>query len=53
MEADFIRQLNMSVDKVLALAQTIVTIQITLPQTKQTISKPMLLKRHQRILPLF
>ena len=52
-EADFIRQLNMSVDKVLALAQTIVTIQITLPQNKQTISKPMLLKRHQRILSLF
>ena len=46
-------QINMSVDKVLALAQTIVTIQITLPQNKQTISKTMLMKRHQRIAPLF
>ncbi len=31
--------INMSVDKVLALAQTIVTIQLTLPQNKTTISK--------------
>lgn len=45
--------INMSVDKVLALAQTIVTIQMTLPQNKQTISKTMLMKRHQRIAPLF
>lgn len=45
--------INMSVDKVLALAQTIVTIQITLPQNKTTISKTMLMKRHQRIAPLF
>ena len=43
----------MSVDKVLALAQTIVTIQLTLPQNKTTISKTMLMKRHQRIAPLF
>ena len=41
------------VDKVLALAQTIVTIQINLPQNKETISKTMLMKRHQRIAPLF
>ena len=45
--------INMSVDKVLALAQTIVTIQLTLPHNKQTISRTMLMKRHQRIAPLF
>lgn len=45
--------INMSVDKVLALAQTIVTLQLTLPQNKTTISKTMLMKRHQRIAPLF
>lgn len=45
--------INMSVDKVLALAQTIVTIQLTLPQNKTSISKTMLMKRHQRIAPLF
>lgn len=43
----------MSVDKVLALAQTIVTIQITLPQNRQTIDRTILMKRHQRIAPLF
>ena len=45
--------INMSVDKVLALAQTIATIQIALPQNKKTISKTMLMKRHQRIASLF
>ena len=45
--------INMSVDKVLELAQTIVTIQMTLPQNKQTITRTMLMKRHQRITPLF
>ena len=45
--------INMSVDKVLALAQTIVTIQMALPQNGQTISRTMLMKRHQRIAPLF
>lgn len=45
--------INMSVDKVLALAQTIVTIQISLPHNNRTISKTMLMKRHQRIAPLF
>ena len=44
---------NMSVDKVLALAQTIVTIQMTLPKNKQVINRTMLMKRHQRIAPLF
>ncbi|MDE6018557.1 MAG: transposase, partial [Muribaculaceae bacterium] len=46
-------EIKMSVDKVLALAQTIVTIQIKLPQNNETISKTMLMKRHQRIAPLF
>ena len=46
-------EIKMSVDKVLALAQTIVTIQINLPQNNETISKTMLMKRHQRIAPLF
>lgn len=45
--------INMSVDKVLTLAQTIVTIQLTLPHSKQTITRTMLMKRHQRIAPLF
>ena len=45
--------INMSMDKVLALAQTIVTIQIELPLNKQILTKTMLMKRHQRIAPLF
>ena len=45
--------INMSVDKVLELARTIVTIQMTLPRNKQTINRTMLMKRHQRIAPLF
>lgn len=45
--------IDMSVDKVLELAKTIVTIQMTLPQNKQTINRTMLMKRHQRIAPLF
>ena len=45
--------INMSVDKVLELARTIVTIQMTLPQNKKTIFRTMLMKRHQRIAPLF
>ena len=45
--------INMSVDKVRELARTIVTIQMTLPQNKQTITRTMLMKRHQRIAPLF
>ena len=45
--------INMSVDKVLALAQTIVTIQMTLPENKQVINRTIQMKRHQRIAPLF
>ena len=45
--------INMSVDKVLALAQTVVTIQMTLPKNKQVINRTMLMKRHLHIAPLF
>ena len=45
--------IKMSVDKVLALAETIVTLYIKLPKNKETISKTMLMERHQRIAPLF
>lgn len=45
--------IRMSVDKVLALAQTIVTIQVQLPQNKEVMSKTMIMKRHQRIAKLF
>lgn len=44
--------IRMSVDKVFALAQTIVAIQILLPQNSETISKNMLMKRHQCIATL-
>lgn len=44
---------DISVDKVLELAKTVVTLQICLPQNKQTISKVMLMKRHQKIAFLF
>ena len=45
--------IKMSVDKVLALAETIVTLYIKLPKNKETISKTMLMERHQRIAALF
>ena len=48
-----ISNIKMSVDKVLALAETIVTLYIKLPKNKETISKTMLMERHQRIAPLF
>ncbi len=44
---------DFSVDKVLELAKTVMTIQIRLPQNKQTVSKVMLMKRHQKIAFLF
>lgn len=43
----------MSVDKVLALAKTVTTIQIRLPKNKEMLSKTMLMARHQRIAKLF
>lgn len=45
--------IGLSVDKVLALAETVTTIQIKLPQNKDTISKTMIMQRHQRIAKLF
>ncbi len=48
-----LNNINMSVDKVLAMAKTITTLQITLPQSKQIISKTMIMKRHQKIAKLF
>ncbi|MDH8702764.1 transposase [Dysgonomonadaceae bacterium PH5-43] len=45
--------IRLSVDKTLALAQTIVTIQIKLPLNNETLSKTMIMKRHQCIAPLF
>lgn len=43
----------MSVDKVLELAKTVTTIQVTLPQSGEVITKTMLMARHQRIAKLF
>lgn len=45
--------INMSVDKVLALAQTVTTIQIKLPKNKDIFTRTMLMARHQRIARLF
>lgn len=45
--------ISMSVDKVLALAKTVTTIQIRLPGNKEILSKTMLMARHQRIAKLF
>lgn len=45
--------ISMSVDKVLALAKTVTTIQIRLPKNKEILSKTMLMARHQRIAKLF
>lgn len=45
--------INMSVDKVLAMAQTVTTIEIKLPLNKEIIRKTMIMERHRRIAPLF
>ena len=45
--------INMSVDKVLAMAQTVTTIEIKLPINKEVIRKTMIMERHKRIAPLF
>ena len=45
--------IDISVDKVLEMAKTVVTIQIRLPKSKQTVSRVMLMKRHQKIAFLF
>jgi transposase len=49
-----IAQINLSVNKVLDIAKTITTIKLWLPQTRQTISRTMLLtERHKSIACLF
>ena len=49
-----IAEINLSVDKVLDIARTITTIKLRLPQTRQTISRTMLLTdRHKSIACLF
>nr|WP_280752526.1 MULTISPECIES: IS1634 family transposase [unclassified Parabacteroides] len=45
--------IRMSVDKVLNMAKTITTISVYLPQNKCSITKTMIMKRHQRIAKLF
>jgi len=48
-----LEHIDISVDKVLEMAKTVVTIQVKLPKSKQTINKVMLMKRHQKIAFLF
>jgi hypothetical protein len=45
--------IGLSVDKVLAMAKTITTIQISLPLNKTSISKTLIMKRHKTIERLF
>ena len=47
------QEVKMSVDKVLALAKTITTIQIKLPLNKEVYTQTMLMTRHQKIAKLF
>ena len=48
-----ISEIKMSVDKVLALAKTITTIQIKLPLNKEVYTQTMLMARHLKIAKLF
>lgn len=48
-----VTEINMSVDKVLALAKTITTVQIKLPLNKDVYTQTMLMARHQKIAKLF
>ena len=48
-----VSDIKMSVDKVLALAKTITTIQIKLPLNKDIHTQTMLIDRHQKIAKLF
>ena len=48
-----VSEIKMSVDKVLALAKTITTIQIKLPLNKEIYTQTMLMARHQKIAKLF
>ena len=45
--------INMSVDKVLAMAKTVTTVEIRLPLNRKVIRKTMIMERHKRIAPLF
>ena len=48
-----VSEIKMSVDKVLALAKTITTIQIKLPLNNEVYTQTMLMARHQKITKLF
>ena len=48
-----VSEIKMSVDKVLALAKTITTIQIRLPLNNEVYTQTMLMARHQKIAKLF
>ena len=48
-----VSEINMSIDKVLALAKTIATLQIKLPLNKDVYTQTMLMARHQKIAKLF
>ena len=48
-----VSEIKMSVDKVLALAKTITTIQIKLPLNKEVYTQTMLMTRHHKIAKLF
>lgn len=48
-----ISDINMSVDKVMAMAKTITTIQVKLPLNNEIYTKTMLMPRHQKIAKLF
>ena len=48
-----VSDIKMSVDKVLALAKTVTTIQIKLPLNKDVYTQTMLMARHQKIAKLF
>lgn len=48
-----VSEIKTSVDKVLALAKTITTIQIKLPLNKEVYTQTMLMARHQKIAKLF
>ena len=48
-----VSDIKMSIDKVLNLAKTVTTIEISLPHSKSTVSKTMLMARHQKIAKLF
>ena len=48
-----VSDIKMNIDKILALAKTITTIQIKLPLNKEVYTQTMLMARHQKIAKLF